>query len=239
MAAEWQAPAWARGVRVLRSAARRRTAELAVTPDRFIEVRVPDAWSDEQVLDLLRRREAWLQRQSLELARFEPRRAPRAYVSGETCLHLGRQYLLRLEPVGHGEAESVRMSGTELVVRTRRPADKAHARRLIHRWRLGQARDIFSQRIERCLSAAVFKALARPRLRLRTMVGRWGSMSANRLMTLNPALVQAPLGAIDVVVQHELCHLLVRPHDSAFFAMMDRINPQWRAERERLELLLR
>lgn len=239
MAAEWQAPAWASGVRVLRSSARSRTAELALTPDRFIEIRVPDTWSEAQVVELLRRREGWLQQQSRGLARYEPRRAPRAYVAGETCLHLGRQHLLRLQTVDQGEREVVLMSGTELVVRVRQPADNRHVQRLVHQWRLEQARDVFGQRLDICFAASVFKGLTLPRIRLRTMVGRWGSMSANRLMTLNPNLVQAPLGAIDTVIQHELCHLLVRPHDDEFFALMDRVNPRWRAERERLELMLR
>jgi predicted metal-dependent hydrolase len=239
MAAEWPTPAWACGVRVLRSVARRRTAELAVTPDRLIEIRVPDAWTNAEVVDLLRRREAWLQRQSLDLARFEPRSAPRTYASGETCLHLGRQYLLRLQQAEPGESESVTMGGTGMVVRLHQPADNQHVRNLMHRWRLAQARDVFNSRIEKCLSAPMFKLLPQPRVRLKTMAGRWGSMSANRVMTLNPALVQAPLGAIDAVIQHELCHMLVRPHDRAFFELMDRINPRWRQERQRLELLLR
>ena len=234
---EFTLPTWATALEVQASPRRQRTATLEVTGERRIVARIPINWNAAQIAELLARHKSWLEAQHAGMARFEPRTAPRVYLSGETHRHLGRQLMLEVRRVDEG-VEHVSVDGQKLVVHVRHPHVAAQTAALIHAWRLSQARLIFGERLQRCLQHHAFFGLAAPALRLRTMPRRWGSLSANRVLTLHPGLTQAPLAAIDSVIQHELCHLIVRPHSTEFFALLDRVNPGWRAARARLEQLL-
>lgn len=70
------------------------------------------------------------------------------------------------------------------------------------------------------------------RLRYRRMVSRWGSCNVRTCaITLNTELVHLPRACLESVVVHELCHLLVRPHNADFYALMDAYYPAWREAR--------
>ena len=65
---------------------------------------------------------------------------------------------------------------------------------------------------------------------------RWGSLSPSSRLLLNRRLIEAPVDAIDYVITHELCHIAVnRITDAGFFALLDRILPDWPRRKERLE----
>jgi predicted metal-dependent hydrolase len=64
---------------------------------------------------------------------------------------------------------------------------------------------------------------------------RWGSCTPKGTILLNPELVQAPGHCIDYVVIHELCHLVHPDHSSAFYKLLDRLMPEWKKWKERLE----
>jgi predicted metal-dependent hydrolase len=54
---------------------------------------------------------------------------------------------------------------------------------------------------------------------------------------LNLDLIQAPTTCIDYVITHELCHLKVRDHSRAFYALLTRVMPDWESRKARLERL--
>jgi predicted metal-dependent hydrolase len=77
-----------------------------------------------------------------------------------------------------------------------------------------------------------------PRLQIRKMKTRWGSLSAKGTLTLNLDLIRAPKSCIEYVITHELCHLLHRPHDAAFYRLLEKHMPDWEKRRHKLELTL-
>ena len=77
-----------------------------------------------------------------------------------------------------------------------------------------------------------------PRLAIRRMKTRWGSMSPNGTLTLNSDLVRAPRECIEYVVTHELCHLKHRHHDAAFYGLLEQHMPDWEKRKHKLELAL-
>ncbi len=230
-------PSWTTGLEVCASPRRLVTATLELTQSRKVVVRVPPAWQEAQVRALLLRRQPWLQAQHQGMARYEPRSAPRACVAGESHRHLGQQLMLVIEAAPAGR-EGVRVEGGQLCVAIKGEARPERIAALLRAWRLRQAREVFGLRLERCLAHHVFWGLAAPKLQLRTMERRWGSLSPGGVLTLNPLLVQASSSAIDCVIRHELCHLRHRQHSPQFFALMDQVHPGWKAERARLELML-
>ena len=62
---------------------------------------------------------------------------------------------------------------------------------------------------------------------------RYGSCSGKNSLCFSCFLANAPDAAVDLVVVHELCHIRVKNHGPAFYALLERTLPDWR-ERKRL-----
>jgi predicted metal-dependent hydrolase len=73
-----------------------------------------------------------------------------------------------------------------------------------------------------------------PPLSIRQMKSRWGSCTASGPIILNLTLIQVPKDLIDYVVIHELCHLKEHNHSAAFYALLERVLPDWEDRRTRL-----
>ncbi|PKL97676.1 MAG: M48 family peptidase, partial [Gammaproteobacteria bacterium HGW-Gammaproteobacteria-7] len=82
------------------------------------------------------------------------------------------------------------------------------------------------------------KRVESPRLIVRAMQSRWGSLSCAGSMTLNVNLVRAPRLCIEYVVIHELCHTQHRDHDARFFKLLGKVIPDWERRKQRLESTL-
>ena len=62
---------------------------------------------------------------------------------------------------------------------------------------------------------------------------RYGSCSGKDSLCFSCFLANAPEAAVDLVVVHELCHIRVKNHGPAFYALLEQTLPDWR-ERKRL-----
>jgi len=72
-------------------------------------------------------------------------------------------------------------------------------------------------------------------VRLKPLKSLWGSLDSRDRVTLDLALALAPLDALRYVVVHELCHLRIRDHSPRFWALVESLYPEWRAQREWLK----
>lgn len=211
----------------------RQTLGIEVHPDQRVVIRAPVGCAEEVIADRVRKRALWISRQIADFQRYSPRTPQRQYVSGETHLYLGRQYRLK---VGVGETASVRMTRGQLSVTIPGSPDPERVKAMLHRWYLDHARQVLSEVLDQSLTK--FKGHQRPRLIVRAMQSRWGSLSQAGNMTLNANLVRSPRSCIEYVVIHELCHLRHRDHDANFFRLLGRVMPDWETRKQRLEAVL-
>ena len=72
-------------------------------------------------------------------------------------------------------------------------------------------------------------------IRITTARKRYGSCSGKNSLCFSCFLVNYPDAAIDLVVVHELCHIQVKNHGPAFYALLESVLPDYR---ERKKLLL-
>ena len=77
---------------------RRKTLEIAVTPDGSVVVVAPLDAPLNAIEAKLKKRAAWITRQQRYFSQFLPRTPERRYIAGETHLYLGRQYRLKVIP---------------------------------------------------------------------------------------------------------------------------------------------
>lgn len=214
----------------------RRTLGIEVHPDGRVLALVPADCETTVVEQKLRLRSGWISRQLAMFSRYERCVPPRHYVSGESHRYLGRQYRLRIVPSDPDSgSDRVRMLRGEMLVLGPDKLPPVRVKELLRRWYLQRARDVFSDVLDECFQTWAKRKHERPRIVVRDMRSRWGSLSPAGQMTLNSRLVEAPKRCIEYVVVHELCHLTHRNHGPAFFSLLGRVMPDWQARKERLE----
>jgi predicted metal-dependent hydrolase len=217
----------------VRFLASRQTLTIEVHPDSRVLVRAPLGCPDALIVGRMQKRAGWISRQLAEFERYRPRTPARQFINGESHLYLGRQY--RLKCVS-GDAANVKLQRGLLLVTLPRDPAPARVQSVLHRWYIDRARAVFSEVLRTRLLH--FKNIDHPRLIVRTMQSRWGSLSRAGTMTLNVALVRAPRLCIEYVVTHELCHARFRDHDARFFKLLGQVMPDWEQRKQRLETAL-
>ncbi|HET6631473.1 MAG TPA: SprT family zinc-dependent metalloprotease [Rhodanobacteraceae bacterium] len=73
-------------------------------------------------------------------------------------------------------------------------------------------------------------------VRIRPLKSLWGSLDGRDRVTLDLGLALAPRAALRYVLVHELCHLRVRDHSPRFWARVERLLPDYQAQRDWLRV---
>jgi predicted metal-dependent hydrolase len=212
---------------------RRKTVGISVKPDSQVTVRAPIGAPLKEIDRLVQKRAAWILRHQHKFESYARPSPPRQYISGESHRYLGKQYRLEVTPAKNDSVKLIR--GRFLV--TVRDNDPDRVKHLLTGWYRRQARRIFAERLEVNYPIIRRDETPYPELKIRLMKKRWGSCSATSRINLNLRLIQAPKPYIDYVIIHELCHLIEHNHGRAFYALMDRLLPDWRQRREALNQL--
>lgn len=65
---------------------------------------------------------------------------------------------------------------------------------------------------------------------------RYGSCSAANRLCFSCFLMNCPEEAVDLVVVHELCHILEKNHGPRFYALLERYLPDWKERKMLLSM---
>ena len=210
----------------------RRTLGISVEPNGCVFVSAPHEASEDAIANRLMKRGPWVLKTRRDFERLRPRTPERRYVEGETHRLLGRQYRLLIEPTA---ARGVSLTHDHLIVGGLQPREIDQIKKNLALWYEHKARRVFSERLNTCLVHAA-SAGPPPRLVVRPMEKRWGSLSSTgRSLILNRRLVEADVACIDFVIVHELCHLSHRDHGPEFLALLSARMPDWRNRKQVLE----
>jgi len=218
---------------IVRRPAVKRRVYLELGEDGGLQVVAPRRMSRASVHQFLKQWAPGVQRFLTE-ARAQHEELPQyRYVSGERHLYLGRKYPLavRRSPARRNSAELV---NGRIRIEVATPGPEA-VREQLQRFYREQARAEFGQRLAAIGRRASWTRGRKPQMRLRLMKRTWANCSVRGLITFNPHLVKAPPDLIDYVVAHEICHLREHNHGKAFYALQDRLYPNWREARDRLK----
>ncbi|WP_182423960.1 M48 family metallopeptidase [Phocaeicola plebeius] len=210
----------------------RKTLGICVHPDGSVEVKAPMEAPLEQIRKHVHRRAPWIYKQQRYFSSFGIHTPERKYVSGESHLYLGRQYMLR---VVDSERNEVHYKGNILEVECRRRKD---VRSLLMAWYRKRAEIKFKEYADPLIARFSRHQVKPSGLKLKEMKTRWGSCSSSGQIFLNPRLIGAPRICIEYVITHELCHLVHRNHTKAFYELLTQEMPDWKKWKMKLERLM-
>lgn len=213
----------------------RKTMGITVHPDKRVVVRAPRGADLDWVKARLQKRARWIKRQLDYFSQFDPRTPARRYVGGESHLYLGRHYRLKIRA---GETPGVKLRQGYFNVTVNGDVSPQAVKALMDQWYLEKAGQWFPELLADHLPAFQPSVAAGPRLVIRKMKTRWGSLSARDRITLNLDLIRAPRECLEYVIIHELCHLEYRYHDAAFYRLLEKHLPDWKQRKHKLERAL-
>ena len=210
----------------------RKTLGITVTPEMDVIVTAPIGTEIHKIQSRLIKRAPWIIRNISYFLSFHPKTPQRKYISGETHLYLGRQYLVKLI---FGQEESVKLRGRYLLVSTMK---STNAKALLENWYHCQAKNKFHSIALPLIEKFKKYKVAPTSIELRSMPKRWGSCTSKGKIILNPELIKAPKGSIEYVITHELCHLIHHDHTPKFFDLQSKEMKDWEKWKMKLESLL-
>lgn len=212
---------------------KRRSVGLMVDHD-GLTVTAPVRMPVRQMTSSLQDKASWI---LAKLDKWADRAPPLARIleSGARLPYLGGELDLHIVPHPTRARTKVERGQDRLTVEIDRHLQgdmKANTiRRGLERWYRRQAENDFPQR-----TARYAEQLGRhpSRIVIRSQKRRWGSCDSKGIIRLNWRLIGASPDLIDYVCAHEVAHLVEANHSPAFWAVVEKLVPDWKARRQRL-----
>jgi predicted metal-dependent hydrolase len=195
--------------------ARRLTLRVSKTR-RTVVVTVPDQCRMDEAGRFLNSHIEWVRER---LGRVP---APVPFVDGALLPLRGQMHRIVFSGAGRGR-KVVTIETSADMPRLVVAGDPEHAARRLKEWLFAQAHADLDQRVQ--FHAGKLGVRAR-RISLRDQTTRWGSCSANGLLSFSWRLILAPAFVLDYVAAHEVAHLQEMNHGARFWKLVIQAVPR-------------
>lgn len=212
--------------------AQRKTLSICVNPDSSVCLRAPTDATLEQIQQKVHKRASWILKQKRFFESFGTSTTKRQYISGESHLYLGRQYMLRVK---ESNVNAVHYQNNIIEIEC---CHKKDAGILLQTWYRQRANVKFQEYAQPIIEQFSIYGVKPQSLSIKKMDKRWGYCTIDGHITLNPRLICAPRCCIEYVITHELCHLIYRSHNKEFYALLTKEMPHWEKWKNKLERIL-
>ena len=200
---------------------------VCVSAPAFVPVREIDAFvlaCAPKVFKAVERRQAQLQK------------AQQSFQTGSEISVLGCTVTVQVEQCAK---PSVSLEGGVLYIRLKDTGDNKKIESLAKAYLRSEAKKVFLEVLERVHRSFAPLGVKMPQLRLREMKSLYGSCATKKgIITLNTHLLKVPISLIEYVAAHEMCHLLVPNHSKQFYALFERVMPDYKQRKKELAKLL-
>ncbi len=209
----------------------RRTIALYVRPGGSLQIRAPWWVPVYSLMQFVHEKTGWILRQREKVSRVEPAVEPEQLHDGSLIPLLGREIVIRICRDTMAAAE---LRGEELFVCVKGEITAEALAAKVDMWYLSEAKKYFSIRTNE-LAAVYSDKLPPPgSIRVRRMKQRWGTCHPNGNIMYNRELLKKEPALIDYVIIHELCHLVHHNHGKRYYALLEKLLPDYRELRRRL-----
>ena len=212
--------------------AQRKTLSICVNPEGSVHLKAPIEANLEQIRKKVYKSANWILRQKRFFESFGIPTTKRQFVSGESHLYLGRQYMLRLK---ESDVNAVHYQNNIIEIECRHKRD---AGILLQTWYRQRANIKFQEYAKPIIEKFSVYGVKPQSISIKKMDKRWGYCTTEGNITLNPRLICAPRCCIEYVITHELCHLIYRNHTKEFYALLSKEMPHWEKYKNKLERIM-
>ncbi|MEP7133379.1 MAG: SprT family zinc-dependent metalloprotease [Chloroflexota bacterium] len=207
--------------RILHS--KRRTIALVIEHDSSVTVRAPLRMSARAIRDFVEKHAEWIEKKQYEMNSKVPEPI-KQYHPGENFLFLGREYSLEIVQSQHKKL--ILDDHFKLTESARENAEL-----VFHNWYRNQALQIITERVKYFSDQYDFHYA---KIRITSARTRWGSCSSKGTLSFSWRLILTPIETVDYVVIHELAHTVHQNHSKRFWALVEKIMPDYKELRKRL-----
>jgi predicted metal-dependent hydrolase len=199
---------------------RRRTVGFSAEPGGLLTIQVPADALPSDVSQAIRKRMPWIVRTTTRQAGMAADHPAKQIVDGENFPFLGRNRRLLLREPG----DQVRLIGDRLVMSSGPPFASA---RKITAWYTAEGLEWLAERVPQWSRRIGAPAAS---IDVRDLGLRWGmcTYSEHLEIAFHWALFQLPPRLINLVVVHEVAHLVESRHGHGFDRLVDRVLPDHR-----------
>lgn len=203
----------------------RKTLSIYVERDGTISVLAPESFSDEEIREIVTRKNFQLYKHLAERDELNATRSLREIVSGETFPYLGRNY--RLQLVDTQPVPLLLKEGHFCLKR----ADKEKAPEIFKEFYRTKGVPRITKRVRHFKQQM---GVETGQIRVMDLQHRWASCSASTDAVSTGDLnfhwkcLMAPLSILDYIIVHEMAHLKFDNHSNAFWNEVDKIMPDYR-----------
>lgn len=212
--------------------AQRKTLNICVNPDGSVFLKVPVDATLEAIRQKVHKRANWILRQKRFFESFGTPTTKRQYISGESHIYLGRQYMLRIK-VSNVNAVHYQNNIIEIECRHKKDAGV-----LLQTWYRQRANIKFLEYAKPIVEQFSVYGVFPKSFSIKKMDKRWGYCTTDGCIFLNPRLICAPRCCIEYVITHEMCHLLYRSHNKEFYSLLTKEMPHWEKWKNKLERIM-
>lgn len=203
---------------------KRRSIGYVVKRDGRLELKLPHNIPYSAASFYIEQKKDWLLKKQKEMHVYHNQMITPEYHLGGTIYIFGQAYTIKNKV---NIQKHIELKQDRIIVYSHHLLLDDELKTQLENWLKAQFIDYAQQSILQSLPLFEDK-LHYQSLRVRRMKRSWGNMRKNGIMTLNLALIHTPKECITFVIIHELCHLKHFNHSPEFYALMDKILPDWR-----------
>jgi predicted metal-dependent hydrolase len=172
----------------------------------------------------------WIKKHQQQIQMME-KETPREYITGETHYYLGKRYLLNV--VYTKSASKVILNHSTIDLFVRKNSSVVQRQKILIEWYRERLKEIipdYITRLEKTMNVKVNE------FGVKRMKTRWGTCNIRaRRIWMNLELAKKPMHCIELIIVHEMTHLLERNHNERFYAYMTKFLPQWKESKKELK----
>lgn len=207
----------------------RKTLGISVHPDTSVKVKAPIESSISKIKEKVRDKASWIVKQQSYFMHFDAILLEYEVKSGYSVYYFGRQYKFAIEQ-GNKNEVFYKNNSFQVIVK-----NKQKAQEVFNQWLIERAK---SKILE--VATPIIKEFSKyhdvpDTIYFMDMPKRWGSCTVKNKLIFNPKLIHVPKRCIEYVVMHELCHLMHKNHNTAFFNLLTTVMPDWKGRKEKLD----
>ena len=209
-----------------------KNVKLTVDRDKQIVVTAPPYISDKKIQEFIVQNIAFIEKNIARRNEIERLHNLKEYKTGEHFLLFGDRITIVSKAFSQNK---ISLEGKKLyILLTEDTAEnrKAHFEKFIK----DTGKRVFGTLLSQHYPAFQKKIKTPPHITVRQMTTKWGSANpAKNKITLNTALLFAPMDLIEYVLLHELCHFYHLDHSKAFYRKLSELVPDYKEKRKRLK----